>query len=763
MVGVVLCLLAARAVHAQKATPPEKEMAAAPDAELGVPAIDAAEVVMTATKSATTIQESPQIITVITDEEIRARGYRSIGDVLHALPGFEGQSVEWWYSDVFTRGQPRTLLVLWNGVPVGSPSWAGYELTRALPIEFVKRLEIVTGPGGVLWGANAFLGIVNVITYDGDSFHGFELRGGGGTGPGLLNAGRATASFGESFLKGRVKLWVGVNFSTDDGTTTYPNYLAYLSGFPPPDADGPTEASSFDAGFPKGATRAKRNWFANVAGNVRVGPVTADIYYPIVNRLYHAVAWEGGRGDWGIKPDGTPALGDFSSWSADFFTTSLTFRKRFGEKVGVVARGYYLGSEDMTRHKIIAPPGFVEYPLGADQKFWTCPSPCTQTAVNHAFKNDPTGPRWGVYRSGGSADVDLALPFRNKLIAGVEAFYEHVDARVTKLPDVLGGRVSLGYLAKGRAVAGGFVADEWRAHPRLTLHAGARVQGSDAYDAIALFSASAVYNPMRRLFLKLNYAEGFRPPPLSMIAVNDNRDPTGDRPLNLNPHAANAPDLVPERSRAAETALIATLLEHHQAIDKVTLRANYAFSLLQDLITERTLQPTNSGTRYLHSADLSLRLDLRGGHQVTLGYYFNWGFDREYGPLRESANQKLTLAGRFSLIKDRLEVDTLMVYLGPREDLNRWFNVGTPFVGIPNTYLVRSSDTVIDRLPAQVAWRAGLRVKNLWSKRLELNGFVYNVLSEAPYSADIYYSKRIRAFPVPGPGWNVLFTAILTI
>ena len=41
--------------------------------------------------------------------------------------------------------------------------------------------------------------------------------------------------------------------------------------------------------------------------------------------------------------------------------------------------------------------------------------------------------------------------------------------------------------------------------------------------------------------------------------------------------------------------------------------------------------------------------------------------------------------------------------------------------------------------------------------------FVYNVLSEAPYGSDIWYSKRIRPFPVSGPGWNVVFTAVLTI
>jgi hypothetical protein len=559
-------------------------------------------------------------------------------------------------------------------------------------------------------------------------------------------------------------VWLGVNFSSDAGTTMYPNYLGYLTGFPPPDADGPTEdTSGYTANNLPAGTRARRNWFANAAGNLRVGPVTADVYYPIVNRLYQPMGWEGGRGDWGTDAAGNAVRGDYTRWSNDFFTASLAFRRRFGERVGVVARAYYVGAEDMSRHKTLLPPGFVSIPAAVDQKFWSCPNPCTQTAVDHSFDTDRVGPRWGVYRTGGSADFDLALPFRNKLVAGVEAFYEHTGDRVTKYPDIVGGRTNLQYLAMGRVVAGGFISDEWRALPNFTLHGGLRVQGSDTYDPVVLFSAAAVYNPHKRIFLKANYAEGFRPPALTFLGVNDNRDPTGDKPVNVNPHFANAPYLVPERSRAVEGALIATLLEHTKSIDKVTLRANYAFTLLQDLINEQTLQPVNSGTRYLHSTDLSLRVDLRGGHQVSLGYYFNWGFDRDTGPLRESANQKLMLAGKFHLMKERLELDTMMIYLGPREDLGRWFNIGIPFAGIPNAYVVRASDTVIDRLPASVAWRAGLRVKNLLNKRLELNGFVYNMLSEAPYAADIYYSKRLRPFPISGPGWSAFLTAVLTI
>ena len=119
--------------------------------------VDARTVVLSAARTRTTIQEAPGIITVITAEEIRARGHRTINDVLRTVPGFEGSRMDsnGWFEEGFARGQARTLLVLVNGVNITEPIRNGVTLDRKIPIDAVKRIEITSGPGGVLWGSNA--------------------------------------------------------------------------------------------------------------------------------------------------------------------------------------------------------------------------------------------------------------------------------------------------------------------------------------------------------------------------------------------------------------------------------------------------------------------------------------------------------------------------------------------------------------------------------------------------------------------------------
>ncbi|MBI5480409.1 MAG: TonB-dependent receptor plug domain-containing protein, partial [Deltaproteobacteria bacterium] len=415
VVSLALALLASRAASAQGGPRPEKEKAAAPEAEVGVASLDPGEVVLAATKIVASLAETPAIVTVVTDDEIRARGYRTVEDVLASLPGFEARAEEWFYSDVFTRGNARTTLVLWNGVPVGSPAWPTRELNRLIPVEFIKRIEVVTGPGGVLWGANAFLGIVNITTRDGESSRGIEFRAGGGTGPAAPGAARSTISFGERFFNKRLKVFVGLNFATDGGPQLRPPLQLYISGYPPPSADGPSIIGLWGRDSPT-----RRNWLLIATGNARLGPVTFDLYYPVLNRSYQAYNLLGARTDAGLDANRNVLRGAFSDWRDDFFVTSLTYRQRLAQRLAVVARGYFVGAEDITGLFGALPPGLVAETPRGDSVYFTCPNPCTQTAVQDAFAPGHADPRWGRYRAGGSVDAEIDLWSKNKLLVGIE-------------------------------------------------------------------------------------------------------------------------------------------------------------------------------------------------------------------------------------------------------------------------------------------------------------------------------------------------------
>src|SRR5262249_36172990 len=129
--------------------------------------IDLANVVTSAAKGVTTVQEAPAIITIITADEIKARGFKWLGEALGTVPGWLSSNVLGNQGTLpHVRGVVQAVLVLRDGVsmfdPFGNVAWT----SREVPIENIKRIEVVTGPGGVLWGANSFLGITNLITKD---------------------------------------------------------------------------------------------------------------------------------------------------------------------------------------------------------------------------------------------------------------------------------------------------------------------------------------------------------------------------------------------------------------------------------------------------------------------------------------------------------------------------------------------------------------------------------------------------------------------
>ena len=124
---------------------------------------------------------APAVARVVTAEEIKKYGYQTLADILDSEPGFlilpRGQgSVSW------LRGMPDSILFLYDGVPMTQGGTRNLNfLDRELSLKGVKRVEIIRGPGSVLWGADAFAGIVNIVPMTGLDLSGSTLSVYGGT------------------------------------------------------------------------------------------------------------------------------------------------------------------------------------------------------------------------------------------------------------------------------------------------------------------------------------------------------------------------------------------------------------------------------------------------------------------------------------------------------------------------------------------------------------------------------------------------------
>lgn len=124
------------------------------------------EIVVTGSALPESRETAPVSVTIITTEEIEERAARDVADVLRAVPGFtisrsgsRGKT-----TSLFSRGGNSThSLVLWNGIEINNPYFAGYDWGR-FSTAGVERIEIVRGPFSALYGSEAISGVVNVLT-----------------------------------------------------------------------------------------------------------------------------------------------------------------------------------------------------------------------------------------------------------------------------------------------------------------------------------------------------------------------------------------------------------------------------------------------------------------------------------------------------------------------------------------------------------------------------------------------------------------------
>ena len=125
-------------------------------------------------------------VSVITGDEIRRSGARSIPEALRMAPGISVAQMDANKWAVTARGFNSRfadkLLVLIDGRSVYTPSFSGVSWdTQDYLFEDIDRIEVIRGPGGTIWGANAVNGVINIITKNSKDTEGGFVSGGYGT------------------------------------------------------------------------------------------------------------------------------------------------------------------------------------------------------------------------------------------------------------------------------------------------------------------------------------------------------------------------------------------------------------------------------------------------------------------------------------------------------------------------------------------------------------------------------------------------------
>jgi len=141
--------------------------------------------VTTVSKEPEEVRHTPAAIYVLTQEDIRRSGATNIPEALRLVPGVEVARIDSDHWSVGIRGFgsefSKSVLVLIDGRSVYTPLFAGvyWQLQNVL-LEDVERIEVIRGPGGTIWGANAVNGVINIITKGTKDTHGALVSMSGG-------------------------------------------------------------------------------------------------------------------------------------------------------------------------------------------------------------------------------------------------------------------------------------------------------------------------------------------------------------------------------------------------------------------------------------------------------------------------------------------------------------------------------------------------------------------------------------------------------
>jgi len=278
-----------------------------------------------ASRKAMALRSSPGIVTLITREEILDSGARDLLDVLGRVPGFYPGFDVTGVVGVGVRGvwaYEGKLLFLLDGMELNESLYGNLPLLNHLPLATIKRIEIVRGPGSVVYGGFAELAVVNIITLDGS-----DLKGQAGV-RGTLSrmgneAGRSNLEFGlgDSISQGNWSLGAYLGRALEsDQIYTDPSLNQVDLG-----EEQYTRNIHVNAGFRQGGTHVRLLVDRyTIRDTNRFGPVNApkDAGFD----SYHLQASHEFR----VSPSSTFVLGGQYHWQKPWDTSVTTIVERAG-------------------------------------------------------------------------------------------------------------------------------------------------------------------------------------------------------------------------------------------------------------------------------------------------------------------------------------------------------------------------------------------------------------------------------------------------
>lgn len=413
------------------------------------------EVMITgASKYAERIIEAPSIVEVITAEDIKTYGYKTLADALNGMHGVYATN-DRNHTTLGVRGfslssTPNSrILIMIDGHRMNDNVYDSAYVGREfmLDMELVDHIEYIPGPGSSIYGANAMMGIINVVTKKGSDINGTQIMG--SVGGGSHETGEARVTYGKAFDNGADVIVSASGYATPGVENLY--YPVY------------TGVAYTNFGYARNLDEEdSKSLFAKV----QYGDFTYQ--YGFVNRFRQTPT--GAYSTYFGKPG--------YNVDEDQYFGEVRYKKALTEKTSLDAKAYYHWYDSVT---------YWPYDCGA----FICPYASTYEG------------NWA-----GAEATFVTTAFDNhKIVVGGEFQYDFNQ----RLHDEFFGTQQN---TNREGVRSGFYAqDAWTVNDRLVLNAGFRVDQHHMMDDVQVNPRlGVIWNPKPSTTVKLLYGAAFRAP-----------------------------------------------------------------------------------------------------------------------------------------------------------------------------------------------------------------------------------------------------------
>ena len=482
-------------------------------------------------------QRAPAVTSIITAQDIEVMGVRTLQDVLQTVPGIQ-TSYNWYNVPIYTiRGvssenNPEVLFLIngtrFNNVRLGAKSgfWGNF------PVNTIARIEIIRGPGSAVYGADAFAGVINIITKTAKDIEGTEV----GARLGSFNTQDGWILHGHTWKGFEIAAMLNFNHTDghqrivkSDAQTVLDQQLNTQASLAP----GPYNASATDY----------------------------NMQLDVIKNHWQFQTSVSKTNDGGLGVGVGQALDNTQDAYEQRFTIDLMYHNStLSDHWAVDARLHYLLFEFGGKYKVYPPGAFGGmYPLGVIIDTATVEAQ-TQYEISGLY----SGLNSHLLRIGaGHAYYDTPRAYEAKnfgihpLTGTMISPLELVNVTDTS---------SISQPKTSRTLRYVFLQDTWTLNPQWELTTGLRYDWYSDFSSVTTPRLGLVWEPQTDLAIKLLYGRAFRTPSFNELYSQNN------------PVMIGNPKLKPEKNETWELAF------SYHATDKLHLALNLFHYKIKDKI-----------------------------------------------------------------------------------------------------------------------------------------------------------------------------------